>query len=82
MRWLALFLGILTVAPAAAEAALRLYVSYLPRPARLFRTDAQTGWSNAPNLVATCINAAGEEWSVFTAPTVKPFSAIVLQYSG
>jgi hypothetical protein len=66
MRWLALLLAILTVAPAAAEAVLRLYVSYLPRPARLFRTDAQTGWSNAPNFVATCINAAGEEWSIKT----------------
>ena len=66
MRWLALLLGILTVAPVAAEAALRLYVSYSHRPARLFRTDAQTGWSNTPNLVATCINAAGEEWSIKT----------------
>lgn len=66
MRWLALLLGILTVAPAAAEAALRLYMSYFPKPAQLFRTDAQTGWSNAPNLMATCINAAGEEWSIKT----------------
>jgi hypothetical protein len=66
MRWLALLLGTLTVAPVAAEPVLRLYVSYSPRPARLFRTDAQTGWSNVPNLAATCINAAGKEWTIKT----------------
>src|SRR4029077_17574511 len=33
---------------------------------RLFRSDAQTGWSNAPNLLTTRINAAGEEWSIRT----------------
>jgi hypothetical protein len=66
VRWTALFLGVLAVAPVAAEAALRLYVSYLPRPVRFFRSDAQAGWSNAPNLQTTLINAAGEEWSVRT----------------
>ena len=69
MRWIALLLGVLAVAPVAAEAALRLYVSHVTRPARLFRSDAQTGWSNAPNLLTTGINAAGEEWSVRTDET-------------
>jgi hypothetical protein len=32
----------------------------------MFRSDAQTGWSNAPNLLTTRINAAGEEWSIRT----------------
>lgn len=49
-----------------AEAALRLYVSYLAQPARLFRSDAQTGWSNNPNLSTTLINAAGQAWSIRT----------------
>ncbi|MGA2995866.1 hypothetical protein [Bradyrhizobium sp.] len=66
MRWTPLILGILSVAPVAAEAALRLYESYFSRPARLFRSDAQTGWSNALNLVTTRTNAAGEEWSIRT----------------
>jgi hypothetical protein len=63
--WTAL-LGVLAVTPFAAEAALRLYASYLAKPARLFRSDAQTGWSNRPNLLTTLINAAGEAWSIRT----------------
>ena len=65
LNWIALLIGVLA-APVAVEAALRLYVSYVTRPARLFRSDAQTGWSNAPNLLTTRINAAGEEWSIRT----------------
>jgi hypothetical protein len=64
--WTALVLGILVVTPFAAEAALRLYVSHLAKPARLFRSDAQTGWSNRPHLSTTRINAVGEEWSITT----------------
>ena len=63
--WIAL-LGVLAVTPFAAEAALRLYASYVAKPARLFRSDAQTGWSNRPNLLTTLINAAGEAWSIRT----------------
>ena len=63
--WTAI-LGVLAVTPFAAEAALRLYASYVAKPARLFRSDAQTGWSNRPNLLTTLINAAGEAWSVRT----------------
>ena len=59
-------LGVLAVTPFAAEAALRLYASYVAKPARLFRSDAQTGWSNRPNLLTTLINAAGEKWSIRT----------------
>jgi hypothetical protein len=66
LHWTALLLGLLAVAPVAAEAALRLYVSYVTKRDRLFRSDAQTGWSNAPNLLTTRINAAGEEWSIKT----------------
>jgi hypothetical protein len=66
LHWTALLLGVLVVAPAAAEAALRLYASYVTKRDRLFRSDAQTGWSNAPNLLATRINAAGQEWSIRT----------------
>ena len=66
LRWIALFLGVLAVAPVAAEAALRLYASYVTKRDRLVRSDAQTGWSNAPNLMTTRINAAGEEWSIRT----------------
>jgi hypothetical protein len=65
MHWIAL-LGALAVAPFAAEVALRLYASYINRPVQMFRSDAQTGWSNAPNLRTTRINAAGEEWSIRT----------------
>ena len=66
LHWTALLLGVLAVAPVAAEAALRLYVSYVTKRDHLFRSDAQTGWSNAPNLLTTRINAAGEEWSIRT----------------
>lgn len=66
LHWAALFLGVLTLAPVAGEVALRLCVSIFSRPARLFRSDAQTGWSNAPYIVTTRINAAGEEWSIRT----------------
>jgi hypothetical protein len=54
------------VAPVAAEAALRLYASYVTKRDHLFRSDVQTGWRNAPNLLTTRINAAGEEWSIRT----------------
>ena len=60
LRWIALLLGVLAVAPVAAEAALRLYASYVTKRDRLFRSDAQTGWSNAPNLLTTRINAAAK----------------------
>jgi len=66
LHWTVLLLGILAVAPVAAEAALRLYASYVTKRGHLFRSDAQTGWSNAPNLLTTRINAAGEEWSIRT----------------
>ncbi|HXL87177.1 MAG TPA: hypothetical protein VN927_08190, partial [Gemmatimonadaceae bacterium] len=66
LHWTALLLGVLAVAPFAAEAALRLYASYVTKGDHLFRSDAQTGWSNAPNLLTTRINAAGEEWSIRT----------------
>src|SRR6516225_6630996 len=66
LRWIVLLLGVLAVAPVAAEAALRLYASYVTKRDHLFRSDAQTGWSNAPNLMTTRINAAGEEWSIRT----------------
>ena len=64
--WTAVLLGILAAAPVAAEAALRLYASYVTKRDQLFRSDAQTGWSNAPNLVTTRVNAAGEQWSIRT----------------
>jgi hypothetical protein len=66
LHWTALLLGVLAVAPVAAEVALRLYASYVTKRDRLFRSDTQTGWSNAPNLQTTRINAAGEEWSIRT----------------
>lgn len=66
LHWAALLLGVLVVAPIAAEATLRLYASYVTKRDRLFRSDAQTGWSNAPNLLTTRVNAAGEEWSIRT----------------
>jgi hypothetical protein len=66
LHWIALLLGALAVAPFAAEVALRLYVSYVTKRVQMFRSDAQTGWSNAPNLLTTRINAAGEEWSIRT----------------
>jgi hypothetical protein len=61
LHWTALLLGVLPVTLFAAEAALRVYSSYAARPARLFRSDAQTGWRNGPNLLTTRINAAGEK---------------------
>jgi hypothetical protein len=64
LQWVALLVGVLALAPVAAEAALRLYVSYVTKRDRLFRSDAQTGWSNAPNLLTTRINAAGEKWTI------------------
>ena len=57
---------VLAVSPVAAEAVLRFYVSYVDKPARLFRSDLQTGWSNVPNLRTTLVNAAGEQWSIET----------------
>jgi hypothetical protein len=62
----ALLLGVLIVALFAAEAALRLYASYVAKREPLFHSDAQTGWRNAPNLLTTQINAAGEAWSIRT----------------
>ena len=64
--WTALLLGALAVAPVAAETALRSYASYITKRDQLFRSDEQTGWSNAPNLLTTRINSAGEEWSIRT----------------
>ena len=66
LLWAVILLGVLTLAPVVAEATLRLYVSFFTRPAPLFRSDAQTGWSNAPGLLTTLINAAGEEWTIRT----------------
>jgi hypothetical protein len=64
--WIAVLIGVLAVAPVAAEAGLRIYAGYITKRDHLFRSDAQTGWSNAPNLVTTRINAAGEQWSIRT----------------
>jgi len=66
LHLIGLLLVVLAVAPVAAEAALRLYASYVTKRDRLFRSDAQTGWSNVPNLLTTRINATGEEWSIRT----------------
>jgi len=66
LRWTALLLGVLVVALLATEAALRIYARYVSKRDYLFRFDAQTGWSNAPNFRTTRINAAGEEWSIRT----------------
>ena len=67
MRWTALLVGIFVVlAPLAAEEALQLYAKYVTKRDRLFRSDAQTGWSNSPDLLAERINAAGERWSIRT----------------
>lgn len=64
LHWIALLLGVLVVTAFAAEAALRVYTSFAAKPPRLFVSDAQTGWRNAPNLLTTLTNAAGEEWSI------------------
>ena len=45
---------------------MRLYASYAGKPDRLFRADAQTGWSNAPGVQTTWLNAAGKAWSIRT----------------
>ena len=66
LHWTALLLCFVVVAPLAVEAVLRLYVTYVTKRDHLFRSDVQTGWSNAPNLLTTRINAAGEEWSIRT----------------
>jgi hypothetical protein len=66
LHWTALLVGILAVAAVAAESTLRLYASYVTKRVHLLRSDAQTGWSNAPNLLTTRINAAGKVWSVRT----------------
>lgn len=66
VHWTALILGALAVALVAAEAALRIYSSYVTKHDHLFRSDAQTGWSNVPHLLTTRINAAGEAWSIRT----------------
>jgi hypothetical protein len=63
--WIAV-LGALVVTPVAAEAVLRLYANYISKRERLFRSDVQTGWSNAPNLRVMQINAAGGEWRIET----------------
>jgi hypothetical protein len=66
LHWTALLLGALALAPVAAEAALRVYAGYVTKRDRLFRSDAQTGWSTVPNHLATRINAAGQDWSIRT----------------
>ena len=66
LHWTALLLCFVVVAPLAAEAVLRLYVTYVAKRDHIFRSDVQTGWSNAPNLLTTRINAAGEEWNIRT----------------
>jgi len=75
LRWTALLLGVLAVAPVTAEAILRLYASYVAKPAQLFRSDAQTGWSNAPNLLTMQINSADEQWIVRTDENGQRFIA-------
>jgi hypothetical protein len=50
LHWTALFFA-LAVAPFAAEASLRRYVSYVTKRVHMFRSDAQTGWSNTPEGV-------------------------------
>jgi hypothetical protein len=50
LHWTALLLCFVVVAPLAVEALLRLYVTYVTKRDHLFRSDVQTGWSNAPNL--------------------------------
>src|SRR3981081_3585682 len=52
LHWTALLLGVLAVAPLAAEAALRLYASYVTKRDHLYRSDAQMGWTNEPTLPA------------------------------
>jgi hypothetical protein len=66
LHWIARLLGVLVVTLFAAEAALRVYASHAAKPAGLFRSDPETGWRNAPNLLTTLVNAAAEEWSIRT----------------
>lgn len=66
LHWTALLLCFVVVAPLAVEAVLQLRVTYVTKRDHLFRSDVQTGWSNAPDLLTTRINAAGEEWSIRT----------------
>ena len=65
LRWMA-FVGVLAVALLAAEAALRVYARYVSKRDYLLRSDAETGWNNAPNYRTTRINAAGDEWRIET----------------
>jgi len=64
LRWTALLVAVLVIAPVAAEAALRLYGHYYSKRDHIFRSDPRTGWSNAPNVLTTRINSAGIEWSI------------------
>ena len=64
LRWTALFLAVLVIAPVVAEASLRLYARYYSKRDHLLRSDARTGWSNAPDALTTRINAAGNEWTI------------------
>jgi hypothetical protein len=66
LRWTVLLITILVIAPLAAEASLRLYGRYVSKRDHMLRSDAQTGWSNTPNLLTMRINAAGNEWSIRT----------------
>lgn len=66
LYWTIFLIAGLAVTPLVAEAALRFYVGLFPKPARLFRADPQTGWSNTPHLETSLVNAAGERWSIRT----------------
>ena len=66
LRWTALLFAFLLAAPVAAEVSLRLYGRYIAKRDPVFRSDAQTGWSNAPDLLTTRINAAGNAWVIKT----------------
>lgn len=66
LRYTTLLLGVLVMTPLATEMALRVYAIYAAKPALLFRSDAQKGWRNKPNLLAARINAANEEWVIKT----------------
>src|SRR5262249_14698013 len=71
LRWTALLLAVLVIAPVAAEAALRLYGHYYAKRDRIFRSDPRTGWSNAPNVLTTRINSAGIGGSIRNAQNGK-----------
>lgn len=66
VHWTTLLLSVLVVAAVSAEAALHLYAKYISKRDYLFRSDAQTGWSNTPDRLTTRINSAGEQWSIRT----------------